>query len=373
MNGVMFRICCANFLLMAAIMMQLASVMFAGRAGGASQCPLSFAMAAFSVGLYVLGPLSSYLVARFQRKNVYEVSLLALAAVSGIMYFSRDVVSVALVRFLEGAVCGLAQVSLGSTLLNDLTVSERRTLSDYYFAWSAILAMPAGMAAAYYAMPVAGFDAVLLASVLMMLLSAFVVMRIRVPFRAPINVKLFSCDRFWQKNDLLPFINLLLLSTTFGMFIAANRQPLMFAFAALGVLAAYPLRKMVFTDADVRAEIVTGMILVLAALLIPFATSSAASLHAAALLFGAGIGLSSSRFLLYFLKMTGHCQRGTAQNTYMLSRECGYAAGFVCAFFVPHPAVIAIPVAVFSMAFYLAVTHPWFLKHNDRYFKFREV
>ena len=373
MNGVMFRICCANFLLVAAVMVQLASIMYVGRADGVSMRPVSFAVAAFSLGLYAPGPFCSYIVARYQRKSVYMISLLLLVAISGIMCFSRDIVSIASIRFLEGAVCGLAQVSLGSTLLNDLTVSERRTLSDYYFAWSAIFAMPVGVAAAYWAVPVFGFNAVLLASMLMLLFSMLSVMRINVPFRAPINVKLFSCDRFWQKNDLLPFINLLLLSTTFGMFVAANHRPMMFLFAALGVLGAYPLRKMVFTDADVRAEIVTGMILVLAALLIPFATSSPASLHAAALLFGAGIGLSSSRFLLYFLKMTGHCQRGTAQNTYMLSRECGYAAGFVSAFFVPHPAVIAIPMALVSIFFYLAVTHPWFLKHKDRYFKFREV
>lgn len=88
-------------------MMQLASVLFVGRIEGVSNHSLSLAIAAFSVGLYVLGPLSSFLVVRFQRKNVYEASLLVLVAISGIMYFSRDVLSVALVRFLEGAVCGL--------------------------------------------------------------------------------------------------------------------------------------------------------------------------------------------------------------------------------------------------------------------------
>ena len=181
-------------------MMQLASVLFVGRIEGVSNHSLSLAIAAFSVGLYVLGPLSSFLVVRFQRKNVYEASLLVLVAISGIMYFCRDVLSVALVRFLEGAVCGLAQVSLGSTLLNDLTSSERRTVSDYYFAWSAILAVPAGVAASYYIMPLTDFHTVLLVSVSVLLLSAIVIVRIRVPFRAPIHVSLFSCDRFWQKK-----------------------------------------------------------------------------------------------------------------------------------------------------------------------------
>ena len=93
----------------------------------------------------------------------------------------------------------------------------------------------------------------------------------------------------------------------------------------------------------------------------------------ASFMFGAGISLASTRFLLYFLKLTGHCQRGTAQNTYMLSRECGYALGLVLALMIPVALETALVLILLSVALYLFVTHPWFMRHGDRGFKFREV
>lgn len=373
MNSVLFRICLANFIFVAAVFMQFGALVFMGHAEGEDMCVLALALSSFVAGLFVLGPFCSYFVARFQRKSVYRLSLFLFLLLSGVLFQWHNLAVSTLVRFGEGMLCGVAQVALGSTMLNDLTVSEKRTVSDYYFAWIALAGIPLGIAAACWLTSFGSFDVVLATSMIMIFLSILIVDRIRVPFRAPINVKKISCDRFWQKNDFLPFLNLLLFSTVFGIFLADNFEPLMLVFAAAGIFLAHPLRVMVFSDADVRAEIVTGMILVLAAMLIPFATESVASLHASALILGAGIGLSSSRFLLYFLKLIGHCQRGTAQNTYMLSRECGYAIGFVLAFIVPNPLWVAMPVLIISIVLYLAVTHPWFLKHNDRYFKFREV
>lgn len=372
MGSVLFRICLANFALVAAVFMQFAALMTTGGDDGADMHALAVAVSVFALGLFALGPVSSCLLSKYQRKSVYKASLLALMAVSAVLYLTDSILLVALVRFVQGALCGLAQVALGSTLLNDLTVSEKRTRHDYFFAWTALLAIPSGMALALLLSKIYAFDVQLIVSLVLMLLSVIVVQRMRVPFRAPISTPLFSYDRFWQKNDLLPFLNLMIYSMVFGIFIAANFNPITFVCAAMGVLIAHPFRRMVFANADVRAEIVTGMIFMLAAMLIPMATSSLTSLHVAAVMFGVGVGLGTSRFLLYFLKLTGHCQRGTAQNTYMLSRECGYALGFVIAYFVPAPLWVALPAMVVSIIFYLVLTHPWFLKHNDRYFKFRE-
>lgn len=373
MAKVLFRICLANFLLTAAVFMQFGAIVWCEGAAGASLVGTAWALSAFVAGLFALGPVSSYFVARYQRKGVYRSALLLMAVVSAVLYLNTTLAAVAVVRFAQGALCGLAQVALGSTMLNDMTVSERRTFSDYNYSWSALLGIPAGIAAAYFLCPGFGFNVALVVSVAMMLLSILTVMIIKVPFRAPISVPLFSCDRFWQKDDFLPFVNLLLFSSLLGIFLSANFSALSFLFVSVGVAVAHPLRRMIFSNADARAEIVSGMLLVLAAGLIPFSTDFAASIHAADVILGAGIGLGSSRFLLYFLKLTGHCQRGTAQNTYMLARDCGYAAGFVAGAYIGDAMFLQVPVALVSLVFYLAVTHPWFRRHNDRDFKFQEV
>ncbi len=75
-------------------------------------------------------------------------------------------------------------------------------------------------------------------------------------------------------------------------------------------------------------------------------------------MFGAGISLASTRFLLYFLKLTGHCQRVRHKNTYMLSRECGYALGLVLALMIPVALETALVLILLSVALYLLLPTP---------------
>lgn len=364
----------ANFLLVASTAMQFAALYSQGSGWAWGSAEAALAVSAFAVGLFALGPVSAWLVDRYRRKSVYFAALILMAAVAFLPEGMPGLTATALTRFASGALCGLAQVALGSTILNDISRSDKRTRSDYDYAWSALLAIPAGVAASMLLIPQVGMRGVAICQAALLLASCWVVAGIRVPFRAPMRLAVFSRDRFWQPGDFPAFAGLMLLSAAFGAFVSQCGEAEGYLFVALGVAAAFPLRVMVFANADVRAEIVTGMLLVVAALLVPVASKAQASLHAAALMMGAGIALSSARYLLYFLKLTGHCQRGTAQTTYMLSRQTGYAAGFALAACLPG-AEAAIPLAAtgIALALYLALIHPWFKKHSDRDFKFREV
>lgn len=365
--------CTSNFFLVTAMVMQIVAMSESEYPSDCSLESLAFANMAFVLGLFVLGPVGAFLVDRFCRQSVYRSSLLVAAAASAVLYFGRSAEIVASVRFVEGMMYGLAQVALGSTLLNDLAASELRTSSDYSFAWAALLAIPAGAGLACFLMGQFGFNVVIAVAIIMLLLSVVLVSSMNVPFRAPIHSAVFGLDRFWQKNDMLPFLNLLFISVPAGVFIASLSSPLYYALAAVGVVAAHSVRRAVFRNADVRAEIVTGLVCMCFSLLIFMLRDTETPCRVAAFMFGAGISLASTRFLLYFLKLTGHCQRGTAQNTYLLSRECGYALGFLLAFIVPVLVEVSLALLLLSTAFYLLVTHPWFMRHNDRGFRFREV
>lgn len=365
--------CTSNFLLVTSMVMQIVAMSEAGYPPSCSPECAAFANMAFVLGLFVLGPVGAFLVDRFRRQSVYCSALVVAAAASVVLYFGRSAEIVASVRFVEGMMFGLAQIALGSTLLNDLAASELRTSSDYSFAWAAMLAIPAGAGLACFIMGHFGFNIVIAVAMAMLLLSAALVSGMKVPFRAPIHSAVFCLDRFWQKNDMLPFLNLLFISVPAGVFITCLSSPFYYALAAAGVVAAHSVRRAVFRHADVRAEIVTGLVGMCFSLLIFMLRDTEAPCRVAAFMFGAGISLASTRFLLYFLKLTGHCQRGTAQNTYLLSRECGYALGFLLAFIVPVPVEVSLALLLLSTAFYLLVTHPWFMRHNDRGFRFREV
>ena len=119
--------CTANFLLVSTVVMQFVALSEQSSSVMPSSEALSFFNIAYMLGLFIPGPVGAFLVDKYRRQNVYRVSLIAMVVATALMYFDKSVEVVALVRFLEGMMFGLAQVTLGSTLLNDLSVSESRT------------------------------------------------------------------------------------------------------------------------------------------------------------------------------------------------------------------------------------------------------
>ena len=99
-----------------------------------------------------------------------------------------------------------------------------------------------------------------------------------------------------------------------------------------------------------------------------------AIVHSASfLLFGIGTGLLSARLLMYFLKLSGHCQRGTSQNTHFLGWRLGFAVGVVAGITINNNSIIYISFVLLAILFaiYLILIHPWFEKNKDRDFKFK--
>ena len=229
--------CTANFLLVSTVVMQFVALSEQSSSVMPSSEALSFFNIAYMLGLFIPGPVGAFLVDKYRRQNVYRVSLIAMVVATALMYFDKSVEVVALVRFLEGMMFGLAQVTLGSTLLNDLSVSESRTSSDYSFAWSALIAVPCGAGLGYFLMEEFNFNVMLLCGIAMLAASVALVSSLKVPFRAPIHPGIFGLDRFWQKNDFVPFLNLLLISIPAGVVIMAFGSWLFWAFAAAGAEA----------------------------------------------------------------------------------------------------------------------------------------
>ena len=93
--------------------------------------------------------------------------------------------------------------------------------------------------------------------------------------------------------------------------------------------------------------------------------------YIAPVLTGFGVGVIGSRFLLFFIKLAGHCQRGTSQSTFLLSWETGIGLGLVASYamlsceriLVLWTCLIALAV---SLIFYTMFVHNWYVKHKNR-------
>ncbi len=113
---------------------------------------------------------------------------------------------------------------------------------------------------------------------------------------------------------------------------------------------------------------VTGLLLITASLLIMiFAPQS----PLCSPLLGLGIGIVGTRFLLFFIKLCRHCQRGTSQSTFQLGWESGIAIGIGLGYYafgdqrtsLLHTALALIIVA---LAVYTFILHHWFINHKNR-------
>ena len=337
------------------------------------------AMGAFAVGLYILGMFCSWLVQRFRRNRVYVFSVAAMIGSIAMLYYAQGLENelmefwfILLQRMLMGATFGLAQMVLISTLIIDTSESYHRTEANHSSGWfsrfSVSLGPIIGLVLFYYQ----SFDAVLLSSIFCASCAIVLIMVVNVPFRTPSDSpKIMSCDRFLLANSSPLFFNLMLFSIIVGMLMSLGLSDRFYACIMAGFLMALVAQRIVFRDAELKSEIITGLILLIMVLILIYTRPLPIVWYIAPFLLGISIGIVCSRFLLFFIKLSRHCQRGTSQSTYMLSWETGIALGLAIgyAFFINHVdelLLVCIGMTAFALLMYNCYTHKWFLTHKNR-------
>ncbi len=342
-------------------------------------------MAAFALGLYVFGPTCSWLVQRYRRNVVciwaiaaLAINVLALGYFSLLTSFPRAIFQ----RVALGAAFGLAQMVLSSTLIIDTCESHQRTEANFGAAWFARFALSlgplAGLALAllpvnkylqFLGCPLSPITPVLFASGILAFISILLIARVSFPFRTPDEfISTLSLDRFFLPSGSLLFFNLLLISTVVGLVLT---QPLSLVFYALmmsGFLLALLAQRFVFRDAELKSEIISGLILMLASQLVLLIYPQS---PVAPLLMGTGVGIVSSRFLLFFVKLSRHCQRGTSQSTYFLGWETGLALGLGLGYGLFYDCrdllfYTGLTITAVALLMYHFLTHRWFINHKNR-------
>ncbi|MBO4606855.1 MAG: MFS transporter [Prevotella sp.] len=376
----------ANLLVSMAIYMQVILIpTLADTTGLVSLGSVSAMMGGYGVGLYLLGCFCSYFVQRHRRHHVCIGSILLMAMCLVLPYYlhqwieSRFLVgTLLLTRLVTGALFGLIQMILSSTLVVDCSESSQRTEANYAEAWFGRFAIALGPLSALLTLRLADREWAVWISAGLAVASALLIMMVRFPFRAPDdNVRLFSTDRFILPSGWLLFLNLLIVTTVLGICLPyAGHSQMCYACLMLGFLLALLAEKFIFVNAELKSETVAGLILMGAAVLVFGQRQSATAYNFAFTMLGLGSGLIGSRFLLFFIKLSLHCQRGTSQSTFFLAWESGVALGLTIYFAsanrnkmlhlidtLPQQTLFLV---VLALLLYLLCTHQWYLKHKNR-------
>lgn len=340
---------------------------------------VGFAMAVFAVGLFFFGGFCSWLVQRFRRNRICIYSIVMLIGCLSLLYYVHGLNSdklefwlIVLQRFMLGASFGLAQMVLSSTLIIDTSESDKRTEANHSAAWFSRFAMSLGPLLGLIMFNYKNFDAVLLASVFCASVAIILILTVNFPFRTPSDsYKIFSTDRFLLTNSMPLLVNLLLVSVAVGLLMSLGLSDRFYGVVMMGFLLALLAQRFVFRDAELKSEIVSGLVLLLAVLIMIYTRPLPIVWYVAPLLLGLAVGIVCSRFLLFFIKLSRHCQRGTSQSTYFLGWESGIALGIGLgyAFFLNDDKsllIVALVLTSAALLMYHYYTHAWFLKNKNR-------
>ena len=339
-------------------------------------------MGAYGVGLFLLGPFCSWWVQRYRRNHVCLTAIAAVMAVIAAFWFMQlKYVSWHLqpwhfgaLRLMLGATFGLAQMVLSSTLIIDVCESFQRTEANHSSAWFSRFALSLGPVLALVLVrlplpvPYPHLATATLAAIALTAISALLIMMVPFPFRAPDDqLNHFSLDRFFLPSAWPLILNLLLVAAVAGFLLAIERNAMFYAMMMAGFFLALLAQRYVFADADLKSEPIAGLFLLVAALLIREQPVTQAAVFLAPVLLGVGFGLIGSRFLLFFIKLSRHCQRGTSQSTFFLTWEAGISIGLLMGYASPTKFFcISLTLTVAALAIYHFFTHNWYLRHKNR-------
>ena len=344
---------------------------------GLSSLETGIAMGAFGVGLFVLGPFVSFLVQHYRRNVVCMWAVLAIAALIGLLYYVDaqrcsfvEFWMVVLLRLGLGATFGLAQMVLTSTLIIDTCESYQRTEANHSSAWFSRFALSLGPLAGLLLLRLKGFDSVVLVAGIVAVITVVLIRLVNFPFRAPEDdVQVVSLDRFFLLHGFPLFLNLQLIMLAVGLLFSLPLSERFYALMMVGFLFALLAQRFAFRNAEVKSEVVSGLILIVAALMMMLLRPHQDIVwYASPVFIGFSLGVIGSRFMLFFIKLSRHCQRGTSQSTFLLGWESGIAWGLGVGLAVQATQFVLMVALVLVVAALLLYhfNHNWFVRNKNR-------
>lgn len=311
-----WRMCVGNLLLFISVYMLFPLLPFVmGQQLGVSFAQMGNVFLVFVAAMLVVGPFHAYLGDECKRKNVLQLStLVMLAAILGYAYVDSYVKLLAL-AFVQGACFGLTTTA-GITVAIDITTSARRSAGNLVYAWSARLGMLIGVVLSIWLYWMYGFRMVTYIAVAIGVLSMYFISRVYVAFRAPIGVSLCNADRFFLPRAWLLAINTLLIAFVPGVMLPTVFTGDYWALLALALLT-----------------------------------------------------LTTIPFTIMFVKLSQHCQRGTANTTCLLATGVGLMTGIATFCYISdYVSIYKIAGMVFtaSILMFFLLTYPYYKKKKVR-------
>ena len=337
----------------------------------------------FTLGMLLISPFSSYLVDTFQRKKLcvsaFTVLLITTAAYT-LVNRPPELVILPLIQGMAFGITSSAFITLGI----DMTSSAERSRGNVVFGWFTRMGMIAGIALGSAVYLNYGFEKMVITSIAIGFAGLLLLVLVRVPFRAPIGSKLLTLDRFFLPRSWVLVINMILISLVPGIlfplihfkirdtfFLYGWGVPY-FLVAAVGFLFSVFLVR-AFSEHENRwKQVVIGLVSVVLAISLLILFYIVPGQILSAILLGAGLGIVTPALLLLFIDLSSHCERITANYTYLLSWEIGVSGGVALSCYLREHAFsgtafqVSMFIAALALIFFIVAAFPYYLKKKVR-------
>lgn len=329
----------------------------------------SIVMASFAIAIFIPGPFNNYLLDAFKRKKVafWSFVILGLSALGYLGAVSLCIVLA--LRIIQGILFSIITTTTSSTLLIDITPTNKRTIANLTFTHVGRSGMMIGVVIGIYLLDNYEVNMLFYISAALTLLSCFTILFIRVPFRAPLKPSFFSLDRFLLPRVLPAAVNMISTPIILGILITMLQVNVSFLSLALGFTIGFILMHVLFKNLQGKAELELSTSLIVVGCLFIMITSSIIISYIGYVLLGTGLSIAANRFYVIIISMPLHCERGSANNTYNLIWELGILIGIVIGFSFDGSTIaellVSIAIAFISLLLYEFKIHKWYYSLMD--------
>ncbi len=374
----------ANFLLTFSLYL-LVPQLFADHSQGYGLWPMAVMTGGYGVGLFVLGPFCNYFIQRYRRNRVCLLSMFLFSLTIFGHYIYRENPDfpwtgweLPLLRIISGAMFGLAQMILCSTLVIDICESQHRTQANLVTAWSGRMAIGLGMSSALFLLHYYPNFNLYILSASLSILPILLISMVRFPFKAPEETAhRISLDRFFLIKGLPLFFKFLLISVSVGLYLVQNGIWSFYAMVSIGLFFSFCVEYGRPVCRSGKTVICTALLLAIFSVMLLQIIENPVTSSVFAILLGFSLGCLGNRILLQSIELSDHCQRGTAQSSYFLTREVGISLGLILGYSMPtdsgthkfalsfiHPVFVACLIALLALLMFLVFPPSWHVRHK---------
>ena len=327
--------------------------------------------AVFGISLFLPGLFNNYLVDTYKRQAVCVRSILVLALISLAYPYVEHFQTLWFLWMIQGAAFAIVLMATGSTLVIDVTPSQKRNQANTSFTWAGIFGMMAGLTGGYHAESLLTFPQLTYCSALLSVGAILLISMVSVSFRAPLELPLLSFDRFILFRSLGPGLNMMAVPFVLGIVFGTIYDSFFYLCIGGGFICFLLLRAANAVRADGRMLVALGQLLTGAGLSVLYFSDAGIHLWGAGFLIGFGAAASISQFLFVMIQLPLHCERGTGYHTYQLLWELGILLGvmsgkWIVTFPFGNPFMVALLICLAGLFVYQAGVHRYYRRHMEQ-------